>query len=75
MSGCITFHDTPLEHEEQIHIMFDAISVINETSFVPSSGVAIVEGAVDGNNEVESKGPLQNSPTIIPTSAKRTATL
>ena len=33
MSGCTTFRDNPLEHEDQQRIMFDAISVTNETSY------------------------------------------
>jgi hypothetical protein len=55
MSGCISFRDAPLEHEEQIRIMFDAISVTNETSFVPSTNGGECEsvGVADGvdNNE------------------------
>jgi hypothetical protein len=55
MSGCISFRDAPLEHEEQIRIMFDAISVTNETSFVPSTngGECETVGLADGvdNNE------------------------
>jgi len=74
MPGCITFRDTPLEHEEQMRIMFDAISVTNETSFVPSSGAATVEGGVDGNIEVDREGPLHISPANMPNSAKRAAT-
>jgi hypothetical protein len=56
MPGCISFRDAPLEHEEQMWIMFDAISVTNETSFVPSTKGdeckgATADGGVD-NNEV-----------------------
>jgi hypothetical protein len=35
MPGCISFRDAPLEHEEQMRIVFHAISDKNETSFVP----------------------------------------
>jgi hypothetical protein len=56
MPGCISFRDAPLEHEEQMWIMFDAISITNETSFVPSTNGGECEGAgADGgvdNNEV-----------------------
>jgi hypothetical protein len=54
MPGCISFRDAPLEHEEQMWIMFDAISVTNETSFVPSTNGdeckgAAADGGVDDN--------------------------
>jgi hypothetical protein len=77
MAGSISFRDAPLEHE-QMRIMFDAISVTNETSFVPSTndGECEGDGAVGGvdNNE----GPEEEQPPIIPNdrpaSAKRLAT-
>ncbi|OEL33602.1 hypothetical protein BAE44_0005378 [Dichanthelium oligosanthes] len=59
MSGCISFQDAPLEHEDQMRIMFDAISVTNETSFVPSSGGGVEE--VDGAAGGDDKGEAKNS--------------
>jgi hypothetical protein len=61
-----------------MRIMFDAISVTNETSYVPSSGGgggAACGGAIGGedNNEVERDGHLSNSPDIQPNSRKRPA--
>jgi hypothetical protein len=60
-----------------MRIMFDAISVTNETSYVPSSGGggAACGGAIGGedNNEVERDGHLNNSPNIQPNSGKRPA--
>jgi dTDP-4-dehydrorhamnose reductase len=58
-----------------MRIMFDAISVTNETSFVPSTNGGECEGAgrVDNN-----EGQEEEQPPIIPndrpTSAKRPAT-
>ena len=56
MSGCITFRDNPLDHEDQQQIMFDAISVTNETSYVPVDASDAVptgesEGAADAISE------------------------
>jgi hypothetical protein len=53
-----------------MRIMFDVISVTNETSYVPSSGGAI--GGED-NSEVERDGHLSNNPNIQPNSGKRPA--
>ena len=56
MSGCITFRDNPLEHVDQQRIMLDAISVTNETSYVPVGASDAVptgesEGAADAISE------------------------
>ncbi|OEL25687.1 hypothetical protein BAE44_0013297 [Dichanthelium oligosanthes] len=61
MPGCISFRDAPLENEDQMRIMFDAISVTNETSFVPSSGGGVekVDGAAGGNDNIEGEGEEQ----------------
>jgi hypothetical protein len=79
MPGCITFRDAPLEHEEQMRIMFDAISVTNKTSFVPSTGGDVEQGAdgvASGDGNIEGQG--QEQPHITPnvgvTSGKRPAT-
>jgi hypothetical protein len=60
-----------------MRIMFDAISVTNETRYVPSSGsgAAACGGAIGGedNSEVERDGHLSNSPDIQPNSRKRPA--
>jgi hypothetical protein len=44
--------------------MLDAISVTNETSYVPSSGGGGAIGG-DDNNEVERDGHLSNSLDIL----------
>jgi hypothetical protein len=60
-----------------MRIMFDAISVTNETRYVPSSGsgAATCGGAIGGedNSEIERDGHLSNSPDIQPNSRKRPA--
>jgi hypothetical protein len=55
MPDCITFRDAPLEHEEHMQIMFDAIRVTNETSFVPSTGGGVDQGdgAGGGDDNIE----------------------
>ncbi|GJN16868.1 hypothetical protein PR202_gb03892 [Eleusine coracana subsp. coracana] len=35
MGGCIMFKDAPLEHVDEMEILFDSITCTNETSFVP----------------------------------------
>jgi len=40
MSGCISFKNSVLENEDMMRIMFEAISVTNETSYVPGTGHA-----------------------------------
>jgi hypothetical protein len=78
MTGCISFRDAPLEHEEQMQIMFDAISVMNETSFVPSTNGGECEGADAVGGVDNNEGQEEEQPPIIPndrpTSAKRAAT-
>jgi hypothetical protein len=78
MSGCIGFRDAPLEHEEQMRIMFDAISVTNETSFVPSTNGGECESAGVADGVDNNEGQEEEQPPIIPndrpTSAKRAAT-
>jgi hypothetical protein len=79
MPGCITFRDAPLEHEEQMRIMFDAISVINETSFVPSTGGDVEQGADgaagwDGNIEGQGQEQPPITPNVRATYGKRPAT-
>jgi hypothetical protein len=78
MPGCISFRDAPLQHDEKMWIMFDAISVTNETSFVPSTNGGECEGAgaaggVD-NNKGQEEEHLPIIPNDKPTSAKRPAT-
>ena len=54
-----------------MRIMFDAISVTNETSYVPSSGVGGADGASgEENSELEREGQLPNSPNILPNTGK-----
>jgi hypothetical protein len=78
MPGSISFRDAPLEHEEQMQIMFDAISVTNETSFVPSTNGGECEGAGAVGGVDNNEGPEEEQPPIIPndrpTSVKRLAT-
>jgi len=76
MPGCISFKTAVLEHEEMMRIMFDAISVTNETSYVPGSGPDDGEGEEheaghgDGDSErVEGRG----SPHVTPNANKRPA--
>jgi len=76
MPGCISFKTAVLEHEEMMRIMFDAISVTNETSYVPGSGHDDGEGEEheaghgDGDSErVEGRG----SPHVTPNANKRPA--
>ena len=40
MPGCISFKNSVLEHEDMMRIMFEAISVTNETAYVPGTGHA-----------------------------------
>jgi len=40
MPGCISFKNSVLEHEDMMRIIFEAISVTNETSYVPGTGYA-----------------------------------
>jgi hypothetical protein len=60
-----------------MQIMFDAISVTNETSYVPSNGGggATCGGAIgeEDISEVERDGHLSNNPNIQPNSEKRPA--
>jgi hypothetical protein len=70
MPSCISFRDAPLEHEEQMRIVFHAISDKNETSFVP-----IISGVGgDGNIEGQREEQPSITPNDRPTSAKRPAT-
>jgi len=54
MPGCTSnFRFLPFEHEDQMRIMFEAIIVTNETSYVPTghgNGDEIGEGDVAGND-------------------------
>jgi hypothetical protein len=80
MPGCITFRDAPLEHEEQMRIMFDAISDKNETSFVPFTGGGVDKGEGEGGagGDDNTEGQREEQPPITPngrpTSAKRLTT-
>jgi hypothetical protein len=78
MPGSISFRDAPLEHEEQMWIMIDAISITNETSFAPSTNGGEGEGAGAVGGVDNNEGPEEEQPPIIPndrpTSAKRLAT-
>ncbi|RLM61974.1 hypothetical protein C2845_PM14G07470 [Panicum miliaceum] len=52
MPGCITLKTTPLEHD-LLRIMFDAISVTNETAYVPGRGGSAAGAETDGLGEGE----------------------
>jgi len=70
MSGCITFRDNPLEHEDQQRIMLDAISVTNETSYVPvGASDAVPTGESEGAADAISEDG--GTPKVTPTSDKR----
>ncbi|KAJ1283823.1 hypothetical protein BS78_03G156300 [Paspalum vaginatum] len=78
MPGYITFRDSPFEHEDQMQIMFDAISVTNETSFIPASGVG--DDTADDNLEGNKVGEKNDSEgergaNVTPSSEKRSAPL
>ncbi|WVZ81938.1 hypothetical protein U9M48_029262, partial [Paspalum notatum var. saurae] len=79
MPGCIGFKDAPLENEDQMRIMFDAIAVTNETSFVPTNGmgddtdVIQVEGDRDGQEKNDGEGG--RGANVTPNSGKRPAPL
>jgi hypothetical protein len=77
MVGCISFKDAPLEHEDQMRIMFEAISVTNETSFVPSNGEGGGQEDDGGQNSCElgREGQVPTPPNGTPTLGKRTAPL
>ncbi|PUZ37128.1 hypothetical protein GQ55_9G093100 [Panicum hallii var. hallii] len=68
MLGCICFRDAPLEHEEQMRIIFEAVSVTNETSFVPLNGE---DGGGQSNSELEREGQVPTPPNVTPTLGKR----
>jgi len=54
MPGCTSnFRFLPFEHEDQMRIMFEAVIVTNETSYVPTghgNDDEIGEGDVAGND-------------------------
>ncbi|PVH33477.1 hypothetical protein PAHAL_8G009400 [Panicum hallii] len=77
MPGCICFKNAPLEHEEQMRIMFEAVSVTNETSFVPSNGEGGGQEDDGGqnNSELEREGQVPTPPNVTPTLGKRPAPL
>jgi hypothetical protein len=59
MPGCITFKTLILEYEDLQRIMFEEISVTNETAYVPGTGHGEDEehedGVVDGNGDVDAE--------------------
>ncbi|KAK8459232.1 hypothetical protein SEVIR_2G107801v4 [Setaria viridis] len=65
MPGCITFKTAPLEHEDLLRIMFDAISVTNETAYVPGQGGAAADSDGQGKGDREDEMTTQ---TVIPNS-------
>jgi hypothetical protein len=78
MPDCISFRDAPLVHEKQMQIMFDAINVTNETSFVPSTNGGECEGDGAAGGVKNNEGQEEEQPPIIPNdrpiSAKKSAT-
>jgi len=70
MSGCITFRDNPLEHEDQQRIMFDAISVTNETSYVPVGGSDALQTS-QSEDVADAISEDGGTPKVTPTSDKR----
>ena len=65
MPGCITFRDAPLEHEEEMRIIFESISCTNETSFVPRANVDNGSGndVVDGAEKEGEDGAGSGTPS------------
>ncbi|CAO2038931.1 unnamed protein product [Urochloa humidicola] len=49
MPGCTSFKTAPLEHEDLLRIMFDAISVTNETAYVPDHGGSAATAAAEND--------------------------
>ncbi|GJN11644.1 hypothetical protein PR202_ga29847 [Eleusine coracana subsp. coracana] len=77
MPGCICFRDAPLEHEDQMRIMFEAVIVTNETSYVPTRGANNVQNLSsdaegDGNGEI---GATPHIPASTDGNLKRPAPL
>lgn len=75
MPGCISFKNSVLEHEDMMRIMFEAISVTNETSYVPGTGYAGGEeeehdDGEDGEADGEGDG---GAPQVTPSANKRPA--
>ncbi|KAJ1289255.1 hypothetical protein BS78_02G150300 [Paspalum vaginatum] len=79
MPGCICFKDAPLENEDQMRIMFDAIAVTNETSFVPTRGVGedtdVIQLEGDRDCQEKSDGEGGRGANVTPNSGKRPAPL
>ncbi|CAO2046312.1 unnamed protein product [Urochloa humidicola] len=74
MPGCISYKNSVLEHEDMMRIMFEAISVTNETSYVPggghrgADGDGVQEEAEDSDGEgVQERG----TPEVTPSANKR----
>ncbi|CAN6195626.1 unnamed protein product [Urochloa humidicola] len=70
MPGCISFKNSVLEHEDMMRIMFEAISVTNETSYVPggghrgADGDGVQEEAEDSDGEgVQERGTPEVPPS------------
>ncbi|PVH33122.1 hypothetical protein PAHAL_9G573400 [Panicum hallii] len=77
MTGCICFKDASLKHEEQMRIMFEVVSVTNETSFVLSNGEGGGQEDDGGQNssELEREGQVPTPPNVTSTLGKRPAPL
>jgi hypothetical protein len=71
MPGCITLKTTPLEHEDLLRIMFDAISVTNETAYVPGRGGSAAGAETDGLGEGERED--ESATQTVDAGAKRSA--
>ena len=60
MPGCTAnFRFVPFEHEHQMRIMFEAVIVTNETSYVPTghgNDDEVGEGDATGNDDLEIGG-------------------
>ncbi|TVU33830.1 hypothetical protein EJB05_15641, partial [Eragrostis curvula] len=72
MPGWKSFRDAPLEFEDQMRIMFDAILVTNETSYVPTSGGNDVEHGEDDTRDT-SNGEIGGGTPQAPASEERRA--
>ena len=74
MPGCICFRDAPIEHEDQMRIMFDAVIVTNETSYVPTGGGNDVQH-LDSDVEGDGDATAQPAPSTHGRAGKRPAPL
>jgi hypothetical protein len=72
MPGCMTFKTSILEHEDMMRIMFEAISVTNETAYVPGTGQGEDEEHEDAEADDDADSE-RGTTEVTPTANKRPA--